>query len=59
MARRPYASIDTNLEFDIGDPRFAELLEDIRQEETPERLLTLARELQKKLLMQKQRRTPN
>jgi hypothetical protein len=37
----------------------AQLLEDIEQEETPERLLKLARELQQQLSLRKQRETPS
>ncbi len=41
------------------DSMLAQLLEDIEQEETPERLLKLARELQQQLSLRKQRETPS
>ncbi|MDI6027519.1 hypothetical protein QBK99_15100 [Corticibacterium sp. UT-5YL-CI-8] len=57
MVKRPY--ILSDLDLPINESRLSELLDDIEQEETPERLLTLARELQRRLLMKKQRDNPN
>lgn len=59
VARRPFGMIDPETEAQFTDPRFLELLDDIRHEKTPERLLKLARDLQQQLTAMKQSRTPN
>jgi hypothetical protein len=57
LAKRHLMSSDLDLLLD--DSRLTELLENIEQEDTPERLLTLARELQRQLLIKKQRDKPS
>jgi len=42
-----------------SDGKLADLLDDIQREEAPERLLALARELQRQLILRKQRENPN
>jgi hypothetical protein len=42
-----------------NDADLTKLLHEIEREETPEQLLTLARQLQEKLLLRKQRQGPN
>jgi hypothetical protein len=44
---------------EFTDGKLADLLDDIEQEETPERLLKLARELQQQLMLRKQRENTN
>jgi hypothetical protein len=51
--------MSSDLDSPLNDSRMAELLENIEREETAERLLKLARELQQRLLMMKQREKPN
>ena len=59
MARRP---LPLPLATEVAlkeDSRLVSLLEDIEQEEVPERLLALARELQRQLSRARQRQKPN
>lgn len=59
MAQRPHTFGELDLGLLHTDPGLAEILENIEREKTPERLLTLARELQQLLTMKRQRETPN
>jgi hypothetical protein len=44
---------------EFTDGKLTDLLDDIEQEVTPERLLKLTRELQQQLTLHKQRQNPN
>jgi hypothetical protein len=59
LIRRSPIDSDIDLDLPSGDLRLRALLDDIEQEETPERLLKLARELQQQLALRRQRQTPN
>jgi hypothetical protein len=59
LARRPEVPAGINLDPLSPESRLAELLEDIAEEETPERLLKLAIELQQQLMLRKQQKNPN
>lgn len=59
MARRTPPLSDLSPVGEFPEGKLADLLDDIEQEETPERLLKLARELQHQLLLRKQRENPN
>jgi len=50
---------EKNADLPSLDTRLSTLLEAIETERTPDRLLSLAQELQQELFLRKQRRTPN
>jgi hypothetical protein len=59
VAKPPQAKLDSFRDSVDEDTALAGLLDEIADEQTPERLLKLAIELQQQLLLLKQRKSPN